>query len=102
MQLLLQSKANVDMFCSKLETPLYMACGEGHAGIARQLLNAGAHIDWICGDEYLTELQNACQNGRVGCVRLLLQHGASVGSRRYDGRYSPLEIARSKSFHVIV
>ena len=58
---------------------LQLACAHGHAGIARQLLEARADIDYQVPTSGDTALHMAIAVPDVECVQLLLQKGASVG-----------------------
>ena len=60
--------------------PLYLACENGNAALARKLLAAGAtpHAVLPSGE---TALMTAARAGSVGAVRALLAHGADVQAR---------------------
>ena len=77
-------------------TPLYLASVQGHAGLARRLLAAGAPPDAESagpGSDGTPLCAAACW-GHVDTVRTLLAHGADPGLRedRGSGR-TPLEWA---------
>ena len=60
--------------------PLYLACENGNAALARKLLAAGAtpHAMLPSGE---TALMTAARAGSAGAVRALLAHGADVQAR---------------------
>ena len=71
------------------ETPLLIACRDGHKAVAQLLLEHGATVDATVDvaapwSRYgatavgITPLLVACQNGHEGVVRLLLGHGAAI------------------------
>ncbi|MFF5188347.1 ankyrin repeat domain-containing protein [Streptomyces sp. NPDC000345] len=79
-------------------TPLYAACVQGHAGIARTLLAAGAPPDAESagpGAEGTPLCAAACW-GYTETVRTLLAHGADPGLREDHGTgWTPLQWAQA-------
>jgi ankyrin repeat protein len=60
-------------------SPLYYATTQGSIIICRQLLNAGAALDFRCSaHKHRTPLHAAAVNGNVGIVALLLNRGADA------------------------
>ncbi|MGX1273012.1 ankyrin repeat domain-containing protein [Streptomyces phaeoluteigriseus] len=78
-------------------TALYLASVQGHSGIARRLLEAGAPPDAEsagAGSEGTPLCAAACW-GHTETVRTLLAHGADPGLREDRGTgWTPLEWAR--------
>jgi len=61
----------------KLWSPLFIAAQEGHVAVCRQLIDAGAALDFR--DEHQrTPLHAAAVNGHVGVVASLIQRGADT------------------------
>jgi ankyrin repeat protein len=58
-------------------SPLFAAAQNGHVAVCRQLLEAGADIEFR-GECQFTPLHFAAHNGHIGVVVLLLQHGADT------------------------
>jgi ankyrin repeat protein len=82
------------------ETPLMNASHEGHVGVLRCLLNAGAAMDER--DLYgHTALWLACREGRIPVVRLLVARGADPAIDSY-GHSSPLSQASIRGHLEIV
>jgi ankyrin repeat protein len=73
-------------------TALRYACLGGNAGIASQLLEAGASPD-VINYEGETALHTAARKGHVECVRALCSHGARIDIVNSEGE-TPLQIAQ--------
>lgn len=59
------------------DTPLWVACENGHVHVARLLIENGADVN--AANKYgHPPLHHACQNGNVAIVRLLLENKARV------------------------
>jgi ankyrin repeat protein len=58
-------------------SPLHCAAQEGHVAVCRQLVEAGADVDFR-GEHQFTPLHSAAQFGRCGVVALLMQRGADT------------------------
>ncbi|KAI5245633.1 hypothetical protein E4T42_06686 [Aureobasidium subglaciale] len=66
-------------------TPLQAACGKGHFGIAKALLDAGADVNALDEPRLSpSPLRYACQIERDDIAHLLLQRGANVDERDTD------------------
>jgi ankyrin repeat protein len=61
-------------------SPLVIAAQQGHVAICRQLVEAGADMEFRGGPDQFTALHFAAQNGKVGVVALLMQRGADTGA----------------------
>ena len=72
--------------------PLHVACGYGHAAIARLLLDRGADPGARDDEDHHTPLHYACFWGHTDIARLLLDRGADAGAQGKDGR-TPLDYA---------
>ena len=86
-------------------TPLRIACQQGHLGVARLLLAAGAmmEVDWIVKDEgVMTVLAWSCMTGLVDVVREEIARGESDTEAQVEGhtalhlacRYGFAEVAK--------
>jgi len=74
--LLLERGASVDRVCLQGATALCVAAQEGHDGVVRALLSAGA--DPNCADRCgRTPARLAARGGHVGIIRLLKERTAS-------------------------
>lgn len=77
------------------DTPLLIACENGHVGCARQLVEGGANVDEAdkkcarllvesgadvnkANENSETPVFAACENGNEACARLLVEHGAEA------------------------
>lgn len=74
--------------------PLYNAVLKGDIDIARQLLAAGALVDFAYNG--MTPLYVAAQNGNVEGMRMLIKAGASVNAREAAVGGTPLYAAAEK------
>jgi hypothetical protein len=80
--------------------PLAVAAEHGHLEVVEVLLAAGAKVDSCCC-ACTTALHYAIRGGHTKIVARLLEAGASP-ELRYDGRLSPLELARQSGNPEIV
>ncbi|XP_064640623.1 ankyrin-1-like [Lineus longissimus] len=62
---------------STQETPLHIACCNGHNSVIKKLVEYGADVNALNNDGY-NSLSLVTENGNVSMVRFLLQHGAKV------------------------
>jgi ankyrin repeat protein len=74
------------------ETPLYIAAREGHAQVAKLLLERHADVE-ICAFEGETPLIAAAGNGHLEVVKLLIAHGADIDAIAPIATVSPLYMA---------
>lgn len=72
--------------------PLLAACVGGHLRIVKELIKAGAYINFQIG--YRTPLTAACLVGHLSIVEELMKAGANVNMR--DTYYTPLKAAFKK------
>ena len=76
--------AEVDKANENCQTPLYIACQNGHVDTARLLLDNGAEVD-KANENGVTPLYIACEKGHIDVARLLLEKGANVDKAKKDG-----------------
>ena len=69
------------------------ACGQGHADIAKTMIEGGAHVN---DDTATSPLILATTKCHVDIVKLLLEHGATIDQRDSTGR-TPLLVACEKN-----
>jgi ankyrin repeat protein len=74
-------------------TPLHLAAANGHAEIARLLLENGAPVNARGGWFNATPLHWAAQGGWVETAALLLEHGADPAVRDTEYEGTPLDWA---------
>jgi hypothetical protein len=100
-ELLLKHRVRVDGPGPTTLSPLCVAAMHGHVGVARQLLQGDADVNFRCVIEQMTPLQWACVGSRfqrqeqqsqpadaqraLDTVELLCQHGATVRARSATG-----------------
>lgn len=77
--------------------PLCIAIANGHASIARTLLDAGANVDAAMKDGGETALHLAVKNGRSDLIELLIPYGPNLETKTYASGETPLHYAASKS-----
>ncbi|XP_062568353.1 uncharacterized protein LOC134230535 [Saccostrea cucullata] len=61
------------------DTPLTIACMEGHINVVKELIEEGADINHQ--GEYNTPLTAACEGGHISVVKELIQAGADINLR---------------------
>ena len=66
-------------------TPLYVACGKGHADIAAYLLSLGADKEVQVGNDRLTPINIASTKDFPDVVTLLAKHGALLSATDKNG-----------------
>ncbi|MDR2377207.1 MAG: ankyrin repeat domain-containing protein [Puniceicoccales bacterium] len=76
-------------------SPLYKAAEGSHAGIAKLLLEYGAHVDERCGS--WTVLHCAAEKGCCEMVEMLLDRGADLNAVDGSCRETPLSVAARSS-----
>lgn len=80
LRVLLESKPNLLHGGRRSDTPLHLACQQGHVEAVAFLLDQGADIS-APGLAGKSPLLDACANGRLNVVRLLLARGADPTAR---------------------
>ena len=83
----------VRLAAAELFASLCIACSEGEAGRARQILLSGVDVNWQY--QGFTPAHIACQNGHTECLSLLINHGAQLDKALNDGA-TPAYIACDK------
>ena len=78
------------------ETPVFVACRNGHVEAARMIINAGADVN-IQANDGSTPLHRACQSCRLDMLELLLGHNAQINKAMLDGA-TPLFVASAVGF----
>jgi len=80
------------------QTALYLACENGHTGVAQLLLESGASVHHI---GTASPLIAAVRYDHYDCVKLLLQHDANVNcaNRKLE---SPMDVALEKRHYSII
>jgi ankyrin len=89
-QLLTQENINVNSVDLCLNTPLHLACRQGHIGMVNTLLLKNADVSAL-NNQSNTPLYLACKSGQLEVVSALLAKGASVNSQNSRGK-TPLFI----------
>ena len=84
LQLLIESRASVDLQSADGDTALLLACADGHEQPAKMLLQANALMDQR-GANGQTVLMTACRYGHLSLVRLLLALGAKADDTDHSG-----------------
>jgi ankyrin repeat protein len=74
-------------------TPLYVAARNGHVGVVRVLVSAGANVDLARAGDGATPLYMAAQNGHDIVASVLLDKQADVNQATADGGITPLYAA---------
>lgn len=99
-ELLLQQRANTEVFGYNEETPLFYAVANRNESMAELLLDHDANTEAQnrCG---YTPLHCAVMFGRIEMVRMLLRRGASAAACNDFGK-KPVDIARSKGNQILV
>ena len=77
------------------ETPLLVACGAGHLGVVRRLVECGADV-MTHDRRSTTVLHAACQGGDLDVVRYLFTLGMSDADARDGYGRRPLDLACQK------
>ena len=100
-ELLLQKKANVDLYGLNKQTAFVLACFFGHADVAGVLLKASGKLT---NEIFGMALYGACQKGNAVMVQFLLAQAGTYPS--LDGHlnvgFTPLMIAAQNGYALIV
>ena len=81
----------LDISEKEVDTPLCLACDEGHIEVVALLLEKGAKVN-AKDEDNNTPLHLACHKGHAGVVELLLINGANVNAKDSD-KCTPLHRA---------
>lgn len=76
------------------ESPLHMACYQGHTEEVREMISSGIDIN-VRGDIGSTPLHEAVLGGHAEVIKVLLNNGASLDSKNDYGE-TPLELAETQ------
>ena len=90
--ILVQAGAELDALDDNNETPLMVACKEGHADLTRFLLAAGCGFS-LAGDDGMTALHFATQNVNLECAHVILNQNKlprNFINVKDDGGWTPL------------
>ncbi|CAG0896138.1 unnamed protein product [Cyprideis torosa] len=81
-ELLIKHGADVNILSTSGNTPLIVACTNGHADI---LLEHGAHINTHSKEFKESALTLACYKGHLQMVKFLLENGANLSEEMHTG-----------------
>lgn len=73
--------------------PLHWAALNGHLEVCRYLLESGAAVNQLGGDQWSTALHWAACRGQIGVMSVLIEKGADFTSLRDQQGYLPIHIA---------
>ncbi|EEY55545.1 F-box protein, putative [Phytophthora infestans T30-4] len=96
LQLLLDFGWSIDVRNDALETPLHLACFDGHVHLAELLLDRGADINAQTRDGE-TPLFYAARKGQYRTVRLLVRRECDLGARNCYGDVAEEEARGAKT-----
>jgi ankyrin repeat protein len=78
-------------------TPLFLATQNGHYGVCKLLVDAGANVDIVDDEHKCTPLHLAASNNHLAIMKLLLENGAEAD--RPDKRgFTPLLMAATEDY----
>jgi ankyrin repeat protein len=77
--------------------PLCIAIANGHASLARILLDAGADADAAMKNSGETALHLAVKHGRSDLIELLIPYGPNLETKTQESKDTPLHYAAAKS-----
>lgn len=100
-QLLLESRAQVDLRDEKEQTPLVLASHEGHTEIVRALLGENAHPGLAIGPRGRTPIHYAARKGHSAVVDLLLRAQGDVDGMDFH-QWTALQYAASRGHSHVV
>ncbi|XP_058793747.1 serine/threonine-protein phosphatase 6 regulatory ankyrin repeat subunit A-like [Phymastichus coffea] len=75
--------------------PLHVAILKNQAAIVEELLRAGANVN-VSDKDGKRSLHFAAETGNVNIMKALLRHGASLDSKNYSSKCTPLYLAVEK------
>ena len=82
----------INKYDRKNQTPLWYAVQKNYYDIVKELLERGAEVNKVCGNNKDTVLHKACENNNVEIVKLLLEYGADYTAYNLDLK-TPLAVA---------
>ena len=82
------------------ETPLFVACMNGHHDVADLLINYNANVDHIT-EHGTTALFAAVRSGNIDLSLMILRRSVSVDDANFAG-LTPLILATAKGYEVVV
>ena len=97
---LLKQKAPVNVVSSKGETPLYLACSKGLAGVVKQLLDCNAAVGLTTSNSNKYPLMIACERKFTDIAMTLLNRGADTNVTK--DQQTPLKLASANGDAVLV
>jgi len=92
---------NVDAQTPAGATALLMASRYGRENAVKTLLSLGANPN-VCKGDGESPLHAACFGGKEAVVRALLAHGANIGAETKFEMVTPLHVAASRNFVLLV
>jgi ankyrin repeat protein len=78
-------------------TPLFLATQNGHYGVCKLLVDAGANVDIVDDEHKCTPLHLAASNNHLAIMKLLLENGATVDCTDKRG-FTPLLMAATEDY----
>lgn len=78
-------------------TPLFLATQNGHYGVCKLLVDAGANVDLVDDTHGCTPLHLAASNNHLAIMRLLLENGAAPDATDKRG-FTPLLMAATEDY----
>jgi ankyrin repeat protein len=90
---LISRGVDVNELASNGDAPLVMAAYLGHAGIVKQLLEAGADVRAVDPEMQATALHAAAYAGRTAAARLLIEGGIDINKQGPRNGYTALHDA---------
>lgn len=100
-QTLVNAGASINLKSTDGYTPLYTAVQGNHMNVVDYLLNNGALVDEINGDQEKTALHEASGRNNINIVRTLVNKGANVNKKNKNGK-TGLDLARENNHESVV
>jgi hypothetical protein len=91
-QHLLDAGVSVSKVDKHRRTPLHISAENGHEALARLLVDRGADVSAVGGEDRWTPLHFAAKKGHEALARLLVDRGADVSAANAN-RWTPLHVA---------